>query len=191
VRDLEIRGAGNLLGGEQSGHINDIGFELYCQLLRSAVVRLKGGTAAVPPEVELNLDFVEFAIAAGRGRLAAALPPEYIGGERLRIDAYRRLSETADEPEIALFAESLADRFGPLPPPAAALVEARRITVLAAAAGFHTVSATTGKLRLEGAAGVHRARGGFPSIPAGTAGLDAMRWISGYLRGLPRVRPPA
>ncbi|MDX9862583.1 MAG: transcription-repair coupling factor [Rhodospirillales bacterium] len=139
LRDLEIRGAGNLLGAEQSGHINAIGFELYCQILRVTVAELQGNPNPLPPEVDLDLDFIEFAHAAGPGKIAAAIPPEYLPAERVRLDAYRRLSRLGDEDAIAEFARGLVDRCGPLPPPAKHLLDVARLRLVAGRHGWRTL----------------------------------------------------
>jgi transcription-repair coupling factor (superfamily II helicase) len=105
MRDLEIRGAGNLLGAEQSGHIAAVGYELYCRLLADAVQRLRkseGGGFRTSCHVSLGV--------------TAEIPPEYIADDRQRIEVYRRLSSAGEEREVADFATELRDRFGPLPP---------------------------------------------------------------------------
>jgi transcription-repair coupling factor (superfamily II helicase) len=144
LRDLEIRGAGNLLGAEQSGHINAIGFELYCQLLRVTVAELQGNPNPLPPEIDLDLDFVEFAHAAGPGKIAAAIPPDYLPAERVRLDAYRRLSRLGDEEAIAEFARGLVDRCGPLPPPVKHLLDIARLRLVAGRQGWRTLRVKDG-----------------------------------------------
>jgi transcription-repair coupling factor (superfamily II helicase) len=113
MRDLEIRGAGNLLGVQQSGHIAAVGYEHYCQLLEAAVRRLK----QLPPKFSVD---VEIDLPG-----SAYLPDEYVSDIRLKIDLYRRLRSAATYDELAEFRRELQDRFGPLPP------AARRITELA------------------------------------------------------------
>ena len=122
LRDLEIRGAGNLLGAEQSGHINTIGFDLYCQLLRSEVSRMSGGEDEFLPTVDVAIEFVDFAHEAPEGHLAAGFPPEYIVAERLRMEAYRRLGSFTHPEDLTGFADELEDRFGSLPEPAKNIV---------------------------------------------------------------------
>ncbi|MGN6544793.1 MAG: TRCF domain-containing protein, partial [Aureliella sp.] len=103
MRDLEIRGAGNLLGTQQSGHIAAIGYELYCQLLESAVRQLTNQ----PPKISLEVD-VDLPVEA-------FLPVEYVPDMRHRIDLYRRISRLADVAELDDLRDEMADRFGPLP----------------------------------------------------------------------------
>ena len=104
MRDLEIRGAGNLLGTQQSGHIAAIGYELYCQLLENAVLQLKKEPPKMRIEVEIDLP------------LAAYLTDEYIPDRRQKIDVYRRLTRLERFDQIQEFEEELVDRFGELTP---------------------------------------------------------------------------
>ena len=104
MRDLEIRGAGNILGAEQSGHIATIGYELYCDLLEQAVRRLK----QLPPKTSIEVD-VDL---PGEGYI----PRSYVPDMRLKIDLYRRLARVSNVSELADFRSELVDRFGPPPP---------------------------------------------------------------------------
>jgi len=109
MRDLEIRGAGDLLGAEQSGHVAALGFELYVELLGEAVAELSGQrrTLARPVRVDARVD--------------AYVPAAYIGSEALKIDLHRRLALTEDEDELRELQAATEDRFGPLPEPVANL----------------------------------------------------------------------
>ncbi|MDT7539108.1 MAG: hypothetical protein QOI82_2693 [Actinomycetota bacterium] len=108
MKDLEIRGAGNLLGGEQSGHIASVGFDLYMRLVGEAVSDFKrgGGAADEPEPVETKVDLP----------VDAHLPHDYIPGERLRLEAYRRLAGAGDTAAIEAVRAELLDRYGPVPP---------------------------------------------------------------------------
>ncbi len=128
MRDLEIRGAGNILGGEQSGHIAAIGYELYCSLLENAVRTLKHQ----PPRaaVEVNVDFP----------WPAYLPRDYVPGQKLRIEVYRRLARLRDPKKLADFRQELRDRYGPPPEPVEWLLrttEVRLLCVRWQVAGVH------------------------------------------------------
>jgi transcription-repair coupling factor (superfamily II helicase) len=163
LHDLEIRGSGNLLGAEQSGHLNAIGFDLYCQLLRCEIAKLRGEKEKLIVEVDVNIDFVTFALDAAPGVLAAAIPPEYIGGERLRVDAYRKLAGLEDERELEDFRDELIDRFGSLPPQVRNLIEVVRLKLLAADAGYRILSVVNGRVVLRNPTGsIYR-------LPDGTA----------------------
>jgi transcription-repair coupling factor (superfamily II helicase) len=132
LRDLEIRGAGNLLGAQQSGHIAAIGFELYCQLLRRTVAQLNG--EKIPPivDVELRLDFIQLAPAQANAPNAVCLPYGYVEDESLRVNLYRRIATAATDEDVTQLRNELADRFGPLPDAADRLLLLTRLRTLAA-----------------------------------------------------------
>ncbi|KUI26753.1 transcription-repair coupling factor [Mycobacterium sp. IS-1742] len=144
MKDLEIRGAGNVLGAEQSGHVAGVGFDLYVRLVGEAVEAYRaaadGKTVATPQEskdvrIDLPVD--------------ANLPPDYIGSDRLRLEAYRRLAAAPDDAGIDAVIDELVDRYGPLPEPAQRLVGVARLRLLCRAYGItdvSSVSASTVKL---------------------------------------------
>jgi transcription-repair coupling factor (superfamily II helicase) len=156
MRDLELRGAGNLLGAKQSGHIAGVGFELYCQLLRESVQRLKGGGRA-KVRAEVALDCVRHAdtplgpaseAAEGSGRaLTAALPAAWIPETRLRIEAFRRIALAGEAAEVVEIRAELRDRFGRLPPEAAALLDLAELRCLAESRGVTRVATEGAVLR--------------------------------------------
>ncbi len=123
LRDLEIRGAGNLLGREQHGHMMSVGFELYCQLLEEAVRELKGLTPIPQIDVKLDID------------RQAMIPSEYIEEGEERIAFYRRLNRVESPRDIEAMAEEMRDRFGRLPPPAGNLLQAAGLRLMAARLG--------------------------------------------------------
>jgi len=129
MRDLEIRGAGNLLGEEQHGHMEAIGFDLYCRLLEEAVAELKGGAEAAVLDVKVDL------------RVPAYLPDEFIGDPEQKMDLYRRLARTREGPAFARLREEIRDRYGPLPEPVANLLDIQRVRSLAALSGVEEVRA--------------------------------------------------
>jgi transcription-repair coupling factor (superfamily II helicase) len=124
MKDLEIRGAGNLLGGEQSGHIADVGFDLYVRLVGEAVAEYRDDG----PGEELPETKVELAVDAH-------LPHDYVPEERLRLEAYRRLADAATDEQVDDAVAELTDRYGPLPQPVANLVAVARFRNLARSAG--------------------------------------------------------
>ncbi|MBX7057565.1 MAG: transcription-repair coupling factor [Leptospirales bacterium] len=130
MRDLEIRGAGNILGKEQSGNIMDVGYELYVKLLEDAVHRLKGEEieAEVRTSVNLNTDFY--------------LPAEYIPDTRQRIEFYKRFEAARDADEVAAIDAEMQDRFGAAPPAAQVFVKVEAIRTLSSAIGFESVYQT-------------------------------------------------
>jgi len=130
--DLDIRGAGNLLGDEQSGHIKEVGFELYQQMLEEAVTMLKAGIT------EPTADKWSPQITIGTPVL---IPEDYVADLPVRLALYRRLAEIEDEAEIDPFAAELVDRFGPLPPEVEHLLAIVAIKVLSRRANVEKIDA--------------------------------------------------
>jgi len=139
LKDLEIRGAGNLLGGEQSGHIADVGFDLYMRMVGEAVNDYK--TGIIDKEAETHECKVELPINAH-------LSESYVPGERLRLDLYRRLADVAKPEDVQSIREELLDRFGELPEEAQALLAVAQLRALAKSHGIREVVATGKFLRL-------------------------------------------
>jgi transcription-repair coupling factor (superfamily II helicase) len=138
MRDLEIRGAGNLLGGEQSGHIAAVGFDLYVEMVTEAVGELTGEVQEFPAEVQIDL------------AVTAHLPDGYIGRDDVRMEAYRRLAAVTTETDVNDVRAEWEDRYGPPPPPAEALLEIARLRVAALRLGIRAVSVQKGHARLDG-----------------------------------------
>ncbi len=128
MKDLEIRGAGNLLGGEQSGHIADIGFDLYVRLVGEAVQEFRGDAEPELAEVRVELP------------VDAHLPHDYIPSERLRLEMYKRLAEVRSDADVAQVAEELQDRYGDAPEPAMSLLQVARFRARAREAGVGEVT---------------------------------------------------
>jgi transcription-repair coupling factor (superfamily II helicase) len=124
LKDLEIRGAGNLLGGEQSGHIAGVGFDLYVRMIGEAVTELKGDGPAERPEVRVELP------------VNAHIPHDYVPGERLRLEAYTRIAAIDSAEDAAEVRDELADRYGPPPEPVANLLDVARLRARARRAGL-------------------------------------------------------
>jgi transcription-repair coupling factor (superfamily II helicase) len=164
LRDLEIRGAGNLLGAEQSGHINAVGFDLYCHLLRSEISRMQGKEVEFLPEVDINIDFIHFAHDAPEDSLAAGFPPEFIPSERLRVDAYRRLATLSSEEKVEEFADELEDRFGNLPEQAKNMLDVTLVKIFAARKGYTAVHVENGQVSFKTTRKVYRRNGILPTI---------------------------
>ena len=138
MRDLEIRGAGNLLGGAQSGHIAAVGFDLYCELVTEAVGELKGEKAVAPFEVVLDLP------------LDAHLPRSYISRDDVRMEAYRRLAAVERHRDVDDVRTEWLDRYGPIPPPAEALLGAARLRAECVRARATSISVQKGIARIDG-----------------------------------------
>ncbi len=128
LKDLEIRGAGNLLGGEQSGHIAGVGFDLYIRLVGEAVADFRGETEQKVADMKIELP------------VNAHLPHDYVPGERLRLEAYRKLAQAATDEAIEEVVAELTDRYGEPPEPVQNLVAVARFRVRARAAGLTDVA---------------------------------------------------
>ncbi|CAN5529393.1 hypothetical protein BH20ACT2_BH20ACT2_22800 [soil metagenome] len=128
MRDLEIRGAGNLLGTGQSGHIAAVGYDLYCQMVNEAVAELKGEEPREPAEIKLDLP------------LDASLPTAYVAKEELRLEAYRRLAAVTTEAEVDDIRAEWEDRYGPVPAEAGALLAVARLRAECARTGVREVN---------------------------------------------------
>jgi transcription-repair coupling factor (superfamily II helicase) len=145
MRDLEIRGAGNLLGDEQSGHVAALGFELYMQMLDQAV--LEGLRAAARRERGDGLA-VEDGVADADGpepvrldvNVDAYVPADYIAYEQAKIEVHRRVAGAMEVAEVEQLREELEDRFGPVPPPLENLLSLQRARIKFGQAGARTVS---------------------------------------------------
>jgi transcription-repair coupling factor (superfamily II helicase) len=185
MRDLEIRGAGNLLGAEQHGHIAAVGFDTYLRLLAESVAEMKG--EPIPEEREIRIDLP----------VKAFIPPDWIGQEALRLELYRKIATAKDQDGLDTVRTEAEDRFGALPQPVRSLfavaslkltalaIEVKEITTfrnqirikpvdeargleLAAALDGASYHATTKTLNLE--------------LPTGMGGEDLARWVEETLR---------
>jgi transcription-repair coupling factor (superfamily II helicase) len=135
MKDLEIRGAGNLLGGEQSGHIAGVGFDLYVRMIGEAVQELRGDGPAERPEVRVELP------------VNAHIPHDYVPGERLRLEAYTRVAAIDSADDAAAVRDELTDRYGTPPEPVVTLLEVARLRTLARRAGLTDITATGNHVR--------------------------------------------
>ena len=135
LKDLEIRGAGNLLGGEQSGHIADVGFDLYIRLVGEALAEYKGESEQAFADVKVEMP------------INAHIPHEFIPHERLRLEAYKRLADATTDAAVDEVSAELTDRYGSLPDPVLSLLAVAKFRVLARAAGLTEVNAQGSYIR--------------------------------------------
>ena len=144
MKDMEIRGAGNLLGREQHGNIASVGYDLYCRLLELAVKKARNQPLAIRIETSVDLPVTAF------------LPTDYIADERQRLEMYRKFSRAATEEDVEALTRELVDRFGDAPPEAKNLTELTVLRVLAQANALTSVAlgkeAVIGKFADRGAA---------------------------------------
>ncbi len=136
MRDLEIRGAGNLLGQAQSGHIAAVGYDLYCQMVTEAVAEMKGEPIKPPSEIKLDVPTDAF------------LPTDYVAKEELRLEAYRRLAAVTSNVEVNDIRVEWEDRYGPLPGPAEALLMVGRLRAECHRLGITDMQITNDQARL-------------------------------------------
>jgi transcription-repair coupling factor (superfamily II helicase) len=207
MRDLELRGAGNLLGHQQSGHIAGVGFDLYCQLLRQSIQRLKGEAVAAHIRAAVALDFIQQGrageaaghraetgfgalhdaeIAATRiAPVSAHLPADYLPETRLRIDFYRQLAMADTLESVGEIADALQDRFGKPPKPVQRLLAVTRVRVRAEMAGIRMVETEGNRLKCQLAKGPKgdylKLSGRFPRLTGRTADLR-LREIEHFLQ---------
>jgi transcription-repair coupling factor (superfamily II helicase) len=166
LSDLEIRGAGNILGGEQSGHMAAVGFDLYSRLLAESVEEQKATFEGREPVVERQQAVVDLPVEAH-------LPDDYVPEVAQKLELYRRLARARTAGDLAAFRQEIADRFGPPPPPVLRLVEVAELRLSAEMAGVSSISREEGQLVVRFGAGLSRA--------------SAMRLLTGA--PLPGVRP--
>jgi transcription-repair coupling factor (superfamily II helicase) len=172
MRDLEIRGAGNLLGAEQSGHITAVGFELYCQLLKQSVSSLKGEKVKPRIDVQIRLDFLALSptdespkskVQNPKSKSTddqptilyqspitplppASIPFKYISDARQRIEIYRKLAQASDKPALQSLEKEIRDRFGPLPPSLQLLLLVAELKILASDRGITSIEVKEDRL---------------------------------------------
>jgi transcription-repair coupling factor (superfamily II helicase) len=180
MKDLEIRGAGNLLGAEQHGHIAAVGFDTYLRLLGEAVAEMKG--EPLPPEREVRIDLP----------VKAFIPPEWVGQEALRLELYRRIATARDHGELETVSVEAEDRFGALPQPVRALFAVASLKLASLDVGVEEVSTFRSQVRLRpvaeslghelaatvAEASYHEATKTLNLIPSPTLGGEALaRWV--------------
>jgi transcription-repair coupling factor (superfamily II helicase) len=166
LSDLEIRGAGNILGGEQSGHMAAVGFDLYSRMLAEAVEGEKAQREGRAPVIAAPSAVIDLP-------MDAHLPDEYVADEAPKLELYRRLAYARSDDDIAAFRSEVTDRFGPMPDPVERLVEVAELRLAAEAAGVLSISRESGWLIIRFGATVSRSM--------------AMRLLGDG--GLPGVRP--
>jgi transcription-repair coupling factor (superfamily II helicase) len=179
MRDLEIRGAGSILGTAQSGHIVAVGFDLYCQLLKQAVTQLKGEKPRLRLDVDLQLDFVvtneaefvpaKFSVGEADSfpyKIPAFIPVAYVSDPALRIRAYRNVAEVTSHEQLDRLRRDWRDRFGPFPPAVDNLFALIKIKLAAAESGVSRVEVRERKLMLTRHGDFILVAGKFPRLVA-------------------------
>jgi transcription-repair coupling factor (superfamily II helicase) len=185
MKDLEIRGAGNLLGAEQHGHIAAVGFDTYLKLLAESIAEMKG--EPMEPEREMRIDLP----------VKAFVPPEWVGQEALRLELYRRIGTAKGHEELATVGEEAEDRFGALPAPVTALMAVASLKLTALALGAKEITTYRLQVRIKpvgegfGLTVVEQEEGSTYHPVSQTLNLDPpvnlggealARWVEGVLR---------
>ena len=189
MRDLEIRGAGNILGTAQSGHILAVGFDLYCRLLKKAVETIKGQPGRSGAAASVRLDFLstneaEFLADIAGEKAPAFLPSPYVTAPAERIDAYRKLADAPDQAALDRLREEWRDRYGPLPAAVENLLVLQAIRLVAAGKRLPSVEARDGKLMLKRKGDYLLFGGKFPRLTSPTPELR-LREILAFLQKRP------
>ena len=194
MRDLEIRGAGNLLGAEQHGHIAAVGFDTYLRLLGEAVAEMKGD--AVPEEKEVRIDLP----------VKAFIPSDWVGQEALRLELYRKIGTARDHSELDQVRAEAEDRYGDLPPSVRTLFAVASLKITARGLGVEEITTFRTQVRvrpveegtgLETAASVEGTRYHAATRtmnldqPTGMGGEDLTRWVEDVLRRTTSLAPAA
>src|ERR1700761_4855946 len=186
MRDLEIRGAGNLLGTAQSGHITAVGFDLYCQLLKTAVAWMKGEKPGRLIETKLILDFLvwqEGEVDEKAGKYGAFLPRAYLPESRWRMDGYRRIAEANSAEDLDKLRNEWRDRYGPWPEQVERLLLATEIKILSSAQRIRVVETQGDKLMFTQGQDYIMVSGKFPRLTASDA-TSRLREIISWLVSL-------
>lgn len=185
MRDLEIRGAGNLLGRDQSGHIAAIGFELYCQLLKRTIAQLsESGTKKSRPsrivDTQLNLDFIQLSSSDVDGDNSACVPESYVDDEHIRLSMYRKIASSSEPEDIDALRDEFRDRFGPVPGPLDRLLKMATIRIIASSKDVTSIESKEGKIMLKKNGDFFMPAGRFPRLRSAHADemLDEIiRWL--------------
>ncbi len=188
MRDLEIRGAGNLLGTAQSGHITAVGFDLYCQLLKKAVGRMKGEITGRLVETKMLLDFIvwqEGDVDEDDEKYGAFLPRSYLPESRWRMEGYRRIAEASTSEELEKLRLEWRDRHGAWPVPVEHLLLATEIKIAASQARISVVETQEEKLMLRQGQDYIMVSGKFPRLTADEP-ISRLREILSWVVSLKR-----
>ncbi|MBO7391046.1 MAG: transcription-repair coupling factor, partial [Verrucomicrobia bacterium] len=181
MRDLEIRGAGNILGAEQSGHISAIGFDLYCRLLQTSIDKLKGVPPSKQLDTQVDLDFLladenEDKLPGGINDSRQLIPVAYISDPVQRLEIYRQLAQAKELDTLDTISAELKDRFGKQPPRIQYLIDVHRIRVVAGKKNISAIESQENKIIIT--------RGGIPIMVYGRYPQFTKKTTKGRLKEL-------
>ena len=149
LRDLELRGAGNILGTTQSGHITTVGFDLYCQVLQSSIKQLRGEKPDPVIDVLMNIDFISLSTENADEEIAAVIPNDYIPDESLRLEIYRKLACISSATMLRQLKQEIKDRFGAAPRNMKRLFKLAEIRLAGFELGLQEIEVRQGQVRLQ------------------------------------------
>ena len=179
LRDLEIRGAGNLLGKEQSGHIAAVGFDMYCKLLKQSVNKLEKKPENNEINIHMNIDFMPMGMSKGDSGNSACLSPDYVTSEVVRLETYKRAARIKSLDRFESFKEEILDRFGSFPKEVANYFKVLEIRVLSLKKGIHSVAVRDKNLFLEDEDGYIKRNGRVPVLKSPESLDQIIRIIKG------------
>jgi transcription-repair coupling factor (superfamily II helicase) len=186
IRDLELRGSGNLLGSEQSGHIEAVGLDMYCKLLRAAVDQLKQRQPAYRPEVPVMLDFLTMGQPNDPEQPAAFLPESYLGELDLRVECARRMASVTEPKEVVALYDEMEDRFGKPPIEVQHLLKVHQVRAAASKRRIQSVSVRGDRVLLQGEKGLRRtAAGKVPYLQPGGTPMERLEQLVQCIGSLP------
>jgi len=192
MRDLEIRGSGNIIGTEQSGYINAVGFELYCHYLRMAAAELRGEKTLNFETCDISLDFMAFGRCrkpGPAGIMEAFIPQDYVESDKLRCKFHRRIALADSESKLDSILSEIEDRFGKPPAPVINLLLHQRLRITLVSAGYNRLRCSGESLEIcEIRSGRYMLPGGRPPRLKSRSPGAKLDEISGLLRGNPLAR---
>ncbi len=165
LRDLEIRGSGNILGIRQSGHINAIGFDLYCRLLKDAVASTRKGSDIFVPQVDIDIDFIVYSHEHSPGCLCACIPESFIESEKIRVKYYKIIAAATSDEELEAVRNELADIFGNLPAEVSNFLTLSSLRILLAISGICSrMTVKKGKVLAQHGSSIIKVKGNIPQL---------------------------
>ena len=189
MQDLETRGAGNILGAQQSGHISAVGFELYCQFLKRTIAKRKGEKVPRLADVDVHLDFIDLTPSNQDREDYAGIPYNYLEEENQRLHLFRRVSGILAVEEADQLLQEMRDRFGPVPGSAKRMVDVARLRVLASARGVRTIEVSDHKVMITKARDYIKLDGRFPRLSLQTTPSEKIAQLINMITELPLHSP--
>lgn len=186
LRDMEIRGVGNILGPEQSGHISAIGFGLYCQLLKRTVMKMKGEKLPEAVTCSVRLDFISFT-SASNNPSTAVIPYTYVEEEKVRLGLYRKIAEADSRESLSDLESEIKDRFGPIVPEVRRLLTISNLKILCSERNISTLETRDDRLMITANGSYLKTGSSFPRLKQ----KDADKRLQEILKFVRNIQLPA